>query len=244
MMISAETLRKVDAYWSSYFGCTLEDLNGHSTRVYTHAALAGYDGALAFRHGEACLVSVPESTPEIERSKLRAASPAQAFDPAFVARVFVISQDKVTGPAWVGVADRAALKPAKSDARLLTGSDEAAMREMAEGCGETAWKQSKIAVDRQTNFGVFAGPKLVAASGYLNLGGLLAYIGVITHPSFRGKGYAKSVVAASISHALERNLIPMWRTLEANETAVKLAGAMGFQKYASTLDVQLTEDEF
>jgi hypothetical protein len=36
----------------------------------------------------------------------------------------------------------------------------------------------------------------------------------------------------------------MWRTLEANETAVKLAGAIGFQKYASTLDIQLTEDEF
>ena len=118
------------------------------------------------------------------------------------------------------------------------------MRDLAEGCGETAWEQSKIAVDRQTNFGLFVGPKLVAASGYLNMGGLLAYIGVITHPDHRGKGYAKSVVAASMSHALEKNLFPMWRTLEAHETAVQLAGAMGFQKYASTLDVQLTEDEF
>lgn len=243
-MISADTLRKVDAYWASYFGCTVEDLNGSSTRVFTHAALGSYDGALAFRHGDACIISVPESSPEIERAKLRAAKPAQAFDAAFLAKVFVINSDKVTGPAWVGVADKTSFKPAKSPARILTAADEAAMRELAEGCGETAWKQSKIAVDRQTNFGLFTGGKLVAASGYLNMGGLLAYIGVITHPDHRGKGHAKSVVTASMTHAIEKGLLPMWRTLEAHDTAVKLAGAMGFQKYASTLDVQLTEDEF
>ena len=118
------------------------------------------------------------------------------------------------------------------------------MRDLAEGCGETAWKQSKIAIDRQTNFGIFVGSKLVAASGYLNMEGTLAYIGVITHPDHRGKGHAKSVVTASMTHALEHNLIPMWRTLDGHEAAVKLAGAIGFEKYAATLDVQLTEDEF
>jgi len=243
-MISADTLKKVDAYWASYFGCTADDLNGTATRVFTHAALGSYDGALAFRHGNSLVISVPESSPEIERSKLRAAKPADAFNAAFLAKVFVINADNVTGPAWVGVADGTSFKPAKSPARILTAADEAAMRDLAEGCGETAWKQSKIAVDRQTNFGLFDGPKLVAASGYLNMGGLLAYIGVITHPGYRGKGYAKSVVTASMTHAMEKGLLPMWRTLEAHDTAVQLAGAMGFQKYASTLDVQLTEDEF
>lgn len=243
-MISADTLQKVDAYWASYFGCTVDDLNGNATRVFTHAALRGLDAALVFRHGEACIISVPEASPEIERAKLRAAKPAQAFDAAFLSKTFVVSPDKITGPAWVGVADRSSFRPAKSPARLLTAADEAAMRDLAEGCGETAWKQSKIAVDRQTNFGLFVGPKLVAASGYLNMDGVLAYIGVITHPDHRGKGHAKSVVTASMTHALEHGLLPMWRTLDAHEAAVQLAGAMGFQKYAATLDVQLTEDEF
>src|SRR5262252_8643536 len=233
-MISADTLKKVDAYWVSYFGCSPGDLNGSATKVFSHAALKGIDMALAFRHGNSLIVSVPESSPEIERSKLRAAKPAQAFDAQFLAKVFVINSDKVTGPAWVGVADRTSFKATKSAARLLTAADEAAMRDLAEGCGETAWKQSKIAVDRQTNFGLFVGPKLVAASGYLNLDGVLAYIGVITHPDHRGKGHAKSVVSASMTHAIEHNLLPMWRTLDAHETAVQLAGAMGFQKYAST----------
>jgi hypothetical protein len=47
-----------------------------------------------------------------------------------------------------------------------------------------------------------------------------------------------------MASALENNLFPMWRTLDAHESAVKLAGTLGFEKYASTLDVQLTEDEF
>jgi hypothetical protein len=243
-MISADTVTKVDAYWASYFGCKTAELNGKQTLVFTHAALAGYDGALAFRHGEACIVSVPESTPEVERAKLRAGKPSEVFDAKFLARVFVIDSDKVTGPAWVGFADRGGFRPLKSDARPLTSADEAAMRELAEGCGETAWKQSKIAADRLTNFGLFAGGKLVAASGYLNLGGLLAYIGVITHPAHRGKRYAHMVASASMSHALESHLLPMWRTLDAHESAVRLAGTLGFEKYAATLDVQLTEDEF
>jgi len=242
-MISPDTLEKVDAYWAAYFGCTVADLNGKDTKVFTHAALGTFDGALVFRRKDACIVSVPATTPDIERSKLRAAKPAEVFNPGFLARTFVISADKVTGPAWVGFADRG-FKPVKSDARLLTSKDEAAMLDLAEGCGETAWKQSKIAADRQTNFGLFAGGKLVAASGYLNLGGLLAYIGVITHPEHRGKGYAHMVASASMSHALENHLTPMWRTLDAHPSAVKLAGTLGFEKYASTLDVQLTEDEF
>jgi len=243
-MISPDTLKTVDAYWAGYFGCTEADLNGRETRVFTHQALGTFDGALVFRRKDACIVYVPAMTPEIERSKLRAAKPAEAFNAAFLAKTFVISTDKVTGPAWVGFADRGGFKAVKSDARLLASKDEAAMRELAEGCGETAWKQSKIAVDRQTNFGLFAGGKLVAASGYLNLAGQLAYIGVITHPAHRGKGYARMVASASMAHALECNLLPMWRTLDAHESAVKLAGTLGFEKYASTLDVQLTEDEF
>ncbi|HZE97701.1 MAG TPA: GNAT family N-acetyltransferase [Planctomycetota bacterium] len=242
--MSPDTQKKIDAYWAGYFGCSDADLNGKETKVFTHQALGTFDGALVFRRKDACIVSVPATTPDIERSKLRGATPADAFNAAFLSRTFVISSDKVTGPAWVGFADRGGFKPVKSDARLLTPADEAATRELAEGCGETAWKQSKIAVDRLTNFGLFAGGKLVAASGYLNLAGQLAYIGVITHPDHRGKGYARMVASASMSHALEVHLLPMWRTLDAHASAVKLAGTLGFEKYAATLDVQLTEDEF
>ena len=178
------------------------------------------------------------------REKLRGVTPDQAFDPAFLSRTFVVWKDRVSPPAWVGLCDAADFKDAPSPARLLTQADEAAIQALAEGCGEVAWKQSKLALDREHNFGIFDGKDLVAASGYLVMGDVLAYVGVITHPQHRGKGYAKKVTAASIRSALKQGLIPMWRTPQANESAIALGGAVGFKPYALTRDVKLVEDEF
>lgn len=243
-MAGPDTIRKVDGFWAGYFGCAPEDLNGRKTLVLPHKALEAYDGVLVFRHADACLVSVPEVVPEIERAKLRTATPAQAFDPDFLAKTFVVWKDRVSPPAWVGVCGKEDFKPVPTTARLLTPDDEAATLRLAKGCGEVAWKQSKLASDRNTNFGLFEGSEIVAASGYLVMGGLLAYIGVVTHPDHRGKGHAKRVVSSSMQHAFGKGLIAMWRTPHANETAIKLAGSLGFSRYASTHDVQLTEDEF
>lgn len=243
-MISPDTLKKVDAYWAGYFGVTPADLTGKETRVVTHAALASYDGALAFRRGQACIVSVPATTPEIERSKLRAATPVEVFDPKFLAKVFVISADKVIGPAWLGIADRADFKSSKSAARILGDSDEQAIEKLAEGCGELDWKHSKLIQVRKPLFGLFQGKDLVAVSGYVVLGNVLAYIGVITHPAHRGKGHAKAVVSSAVADAFSKGYAAQWRTPEENEGAVGLAKAMGFQHYASTFDVELVETEF
>jgi GNAT superfamily N-acetyltransferase len=243
-MIAADALKKVDAYWASYFGIPDKDFTSPKTIVVPHSTLAGYDGALVFRHDGTCIVSVPESVPDIERTKLRALKPAEAFDPKALAKVFVINSDKVAGPAWLGIADRADFKCSKSSARILGDSDEEAVQKLAEGCGELAWKQSKLLQVRKPLFGLFSGKDLVAVSGYIVLGNILAYIGVITHPAHRGKGHAKAVVSSAVADAFSKGFVAQWRTPEANEGAVSLAKAMGFQHYASTYDVQLVEDEF
>lgn len=242
-MPTADTLRQVDAFWAAYFGCTAEDLNAARTLAVPHAALANYDGALVFRHGPACVVSVPEMTPEVERVKFRQAKPEEVFDPKFLGRTFVVGTDKVTGPAWVGLADRSDYRSVPTSARLLGEADEGALARLAEGCGE-AWKQSKLVVDLKPLFGHFEGREIVAVSGYRVMGNLLAYVGVITHPDHRGKGHAKSVVARAMDDAFSNALVAMWRTPEANAGAVKLAQSLGFKLYARTYDVQLTEDEF
>lgn len=241
-MTEPAVARKVDTYWASYFGSRVEDLSAARTTVVSHAVLQGYDGALVFRCGPACIVSVPESVPEVERRKLRDARPDQVFDPKFLAGVFVVSSDKVSGPAWVGVAEPSDFRPVSSTARILGGDDEEALARLAEGCGET-WKQSKLVLDLKPMFGRFEGGEIVAASGYRNMG-VLAYVGVITHPAHRGKGYAKTVVSAAMGHAFAQGLVPLWRTPQANESAVALAKSLGFRHYASTLDIQLVEDEF
>jgi len=243
-MAAPDSLRRVDAFWAGYFGCSPEDLNGSKTLVVPHAALQGYDGVLVFRHGSACIVSVPDVVPPVERERLAGAPPEQAFNPEFLAKTFVVWKDRVSPPAWVGTCDPADFKPVPTTARLLSAGDVDAIGRLAEGCGELAWKASKLVLDREPNFGLFVGNDIVAASGYLNMGGVLAYIGVVTHPDHRGKGHAKAVVSATMKYAFEKGLVPMWRTPASHEAAISVARSLGFQAYAFTLDVQLTEDEF
>lgn len=243
-MTAAETIGKVDAFWALYFGCSPQEIAGAQTIVVSHLALQGYDGALAFRHAGGLVVSVPTSVPEVERAQLRQAPPAEAFDPKFLAKVFVIGSDKVTGPGWVGIVDHQDFKPVPSTARLLSDTDEGAMRKLAEACGEVAWQRSTMLQIRQPLFGLFQGTDLVAASGYVVMGDVLAYIGVIAHPAHRGKGFAKMVVSGAVAEAFRHGLIAQLRTTHANESAVALAQSIGFRHYASTYDVKLIEDEF
>jgi ribosomal protein S18 acetylase RimI-like enzyme len=243
-MTAPTTFNKVDAFWALYFGCSPREIAGTQTIVVSHAALQGYDGALAFRHGDGLIVSVPPSVPEVERAKLRQAPPAIAFDPRFLAKVFVVSADKVTGPGWVGIVDARGFRPVPSGARLLGDADEGAMRKLAEACGEVAWHRSTILQIRQPLFGLFQGPDLVAVSGYVVMGSVLAYIGVIAHPAHRGKGFAKMVVSSAVAEAVRHDLVAQLRTTQANESAVALAQSLGFRHYASTYDVKLVEDEF
>ncbi len=245
-MVAPESLGRIDAYWASYFGCRPEELLSPGTRVLPHAALMGYPGVLAFRRGAACVVSVPEALPKRAVEEIRRRSPDEIFAPDFLAGVFRDDLDTVTGPAWLGVADRTGFRPAPHPSVELIdpGRHTPALRRLAEACGELAWRQSKVVLDRAPLFGFFSGEEVMAASAYQMLGEVLGYIGVVSHPGHRGKGYGRAVVTASMEHALGKGLIAQWRTLRSNAPAIALAAKMGFQEYATTLDVRLIESYF
>ena len=239
-----DRFRKVDESWAEYFGCSTQDLSRAGTLVVPHKALVGYDGVLVFRHAAACIISVPDSVPEIERSKLRAAGPAEVFDPGFLAKVFLVRPESVRGPLWIGIADQDSFKPVQSGARLLGDADEPALMRLAEGCGELGWSRSRMKRQPKPIFGLFQGKDLVAVSGYLVIGNGFASIGMLTHPAQRGKGYRKAVASAAAADAISKGYVALCRTLESEKERVALARSMGFHPYASALDVWLAEDEF
>lgn len=245
-MTSPEALRKIDSYWAAYFGCRPEDFQKPGTRVLPHAALMGYPGVLAFRRGPCCVVSIPEMLPRRVVDEISRRSPGEVLDRDFLASVFGNDVDTINGPAWLGVADAGDFRPAPHPSvKLLDlGRDMAALRRLAEACGELAWRQSKIVFDRHPLFGCFEGGEIMAASAYAVLGGVLGYIGVVSHPGHRGRGYGRAVAAASMEHALGRGLICQWRTLGSNGPAIALARRLGFQEYAGTVDVRLLESYF
>jgi GNAT superfamily N-acetyltransferase len=243
LFAAPDPLGKIDASWAEYFGCSVRDLHGDRTVVVPHKELWKYPGAFAFRHAESCIVSVPHTVTEVERSALRAATPAQVFDSDFLAKVFVVRPELVRPPVQLLVADRAAFTPVASEARLLGHDDLEAIEMLAIRCKNLLWYCPDLSPSR-VMLGLFQGSVLVAASGYLVVKKVFASISVLVQPEHWGRGLERMVIPAAVGDAFEKGLVPCWYAPEAKKPALALGRSLGFQPYASTMVVQLQEDEF
>jgi len=61
---------------------------------------------------------------------------------------------------------------------------------------------------------------------------------VVTHPAHRGRGHASAAAAALARLALERGLLPQYRTLESNAASLAVGRGLGFVEYATSLAVR------
>ena len=237
------TQHRADAYWAAFFGCTVEDLHVPRTVVVPHTALAGYAGVYLLRTEEACIVSAPAHLRAHTADRLGRLTPAQAFDAAVVTACFGLAVERVIGPAYQGYADTAAFRPVDArGTRILNGRDTLALRHLAEACSEAEWEHSGIGKqDQQTVFGCFAGGELAAAGMGEPRDEALWHIGIVTHPSYRGRGYGRAVVSAITSHGLELGRVPWYQTLDANTPSIAIAQSVGFTRYATTLAVRLRQ---
>ena len=242
-MSTPTTLQRADSYWAAFFGCAVGDLHAPRTVVVPHAALADYSGVYLMRTEEACIISTPAHLVAHTADQLGRLTPAQAFDAAVVTACFGPAVERVIGPAYQGYADGVAFRPVDLyGTRMLGEQDTLALHQLAEACGATAWEHSGIGKgERQVVFGCFAGGELAAAGMGEPRNDVLWHIGIITHPSYRGRGYGRAVVCAIAAHGLALGLVPWYQTLEANAPSIAIAQGLGFTRYATTLAVRLRQ---
>jgi hypothetical protein len=255
LFAAPDPLGRIDAYWAEYFGCSVRDLHGDRTLVLPHKALARFDGVYVFRHGASCIVSVPHHVPEIERSQLRSADPAKVFDPGFLSRVFQVRRDRIHDPYELGFADRAdfpkiaprtLLRGDKNIETRLLGSDrdKMALDLLAHFCRDPRWQRSCRSRFQGSMVGLFSSGTLVAASGYEAIQHCIAAIDAIVDLDWHGLGLRRRVVHAAMKDALDKGLVPFWCTPLRDARDVAGSRSLGFRPYATTMSVQLQEDEF
>jgi hypothetical protein len=78
----------------------------------------------------------------------------------------------------------------------------------------------------------------VALAGSEIWGGCIAHISIITHPDFRGRGFGRSAGAHSAAGAISAGFIPQYRTLDSNLPSMRIAEALGFCRYATSLSIR------
>lgn len=233
-MLSETTVKAVERYWAMHLATPVERLFAKPANVVTHGPeLSDYNGIFAVFREDRATVSVPAGRMDWYRQ----IAAADVRGPDQFAETFRPLGLVVIGPAYMGYAD--VIGGTKVGARRLSGSDASAVSTLRAACSTTEWEHGGSDVDEQECTGLFVNGELVSLSGYKVWANSLAHIYVVTHPAFRGRGFGRCVVGEAARMAMEKGLVPQYRTLESNRASVRVAESLGFVKVASSVAVRL-----
>jgi GNAT superfamily N-acetyltransferase len=242
-MTTPSTLWKIGTHWATRFGCPVELLAGPEITAVEHAALARWEGAYLFVHGDACILSVPDRFLPTVQHAINGQNLAAVFTPEFAAALFGDRVDRVIGPAWLGYADRTDFHQVDtSNIRPLTPNDRKTLRRFARDCGDD-WRDSGIDLDQSLVFGRFIDGTLVAAGTVEPVSDQILNVGIVTHSDHRNRGHGRAVVCALTQYGLDRGAVMQYRTLESNASSLRIARQIGYQQYGRTIAVRLKEPE-
>ncbi|RYD49456.1 MAG: GNAT family N-acetyltransferase [Verrucomicrobiaceae bacterium] len=224
-----------DRYWAGHLNCPPDELFSRPLNVVTHGEeLKGYSGALGLFRDGAATVSIPPDRADELRGLL--AGLEDGCTPEQFAAALAPVAALVLGPAYLGYTTD--IRGDDSMARALADDDAAAVEGLREACGEEEWDHGGSSLDVPCS-GVFRDGQLVALAGYETWGGTIAHVYIVTHPGFRGRGFGRSAVAHIVRRALADELLAQYRTLDANTPSIRIAEALGFQRYATSMAVRL-----
>ena len=232
---------RVDAFWAyDFFNCAMSDFRGGRDIVRPHSFLSGYHGVFIMKAFGKFIVSAPEDKVEIfDRIANRG---NDLFDPALLQRRLKDSFAAYIGPSWLGYPRHGHAYEGPEHVYVLPKVDKRrslVFERLKISCDETEWSHSGIDEASEHIAVQFLGDEIVSAASYEKWGDKLAHIGVITHPQFRNRGYAKNVLASITGFVHRQGFIPQYRTLSANTPAVKAAVQCGYEEYASHIAIRL-----
>lgn len=186
--------------------------------------------------GGAPIVSLPVDELESNRVAIEQWHAGIVRFPELVEAFFGQRVAARVGPAFVGYTDPKHFRQVSSGrTRGLTAQDEEAVNTLREACAVEEWEHGGSEFRPTAMAGAFEGHKLAALASYQIWGKQIAHIAVVTHPTFRGLGYATAAASRLTQMVLERTLVPQYRTLEANAPSMAIARRLGFVQYATTL---------
>ncbi len=119
--------------------------------------------------------------------------------------------------------------------RKLTDEDSYKFMEFHKACPDSDKKQGMVSLVDPTVYGCYVDGKLVCVASLWHWGDKLSDIGVLTHPDYRGQGYAESVCQVLMN---EVDRLIVWRCDAKNEISSRLAGRLGFVKAGMIYSLQ------
>jgi len=110
--------------------------------------------------------------------------------------------------------------------RKLEMEDKKIFDEFHNSCSKEDQEEGQVSIEDDFVYGLFDNEKLVAVCSLWNWGDI-SDIGILVHPDYRYKGYAKTVCTALMLNA---NRTYLWRCEQENKGSHKLALSIGFKE--------------
>ena len=243
-MLAPAVTRTVDAYWGGQLGCAPARLHEEAPVLLSHAGeLADYRGAYMMRFGGAApVISLPPAHVDSLGPRLAAAARESLDADGRWSEILGPLLDRMVGPAWVGYASAETLRhvAAEAETRLLTTADAPHVERLGRAATPDEWDNIASLPRAGVMVGAFADGELAAIAGYEVWGESIAHVAVLTHPAHRGRALGRAAAGSVAAVALERGLVPQYRSLMSNRASLAVAAALGFEGYATSLALRFT----
>ncbi|MFI8685805.1 GNAT family N-acetyltransferase [Rossellomorea sp. NPDC077527] len=234
---------RVYAYWADFLGCDYSELITPTVSVVQHSeSLSGYNGIYCFNNGTSCLISAPAKYVAELHKAVSGHGPDQAFDAEWLVHSIGDQYERIIGPAFQGYVDSDSFLQASSESvvELKTEQHKMLLKELREACTEMEWQHSSIDEEKGPIFLRILNEKAVAAGSWRKGESGFLSVGIISHPTHRGKGHAKAVVNDLTKRGLSSGTMMHYQTLESNTSSVAIAQSLGYVRLGRTLAIRLS----
>ena len=236
------TIKRIEDYWSDFFGISVEQLNSRKIIVVPHKGLAGYNGAWIFKHKLCWIISVPKDLQEkiafmITEGTMHGSN---LFEEEALRDLFGKNITKIIGPTFQGYYDQEIITGELSDQVIVLNRQEhkKEIAELSNSGDPRGWLHSGTSKNQDYLFGFEHEGKILSIANYKMVDKDVGFIGVYTHPDYRGRGLGQEVVKRAINDLISRKKLVLYQTLMSNMSSVVLAKSIGVQEYATNIAVR------
>lgn len=125
--------------------------------------------------------------------------------------------------------------------RQLQETDRNAFQAFLGHCTEDDIASSDVEINHDVAYGIFDGERIVSMASVFEWLGCLD-IGILTDPTYRGKGLAKTAVSATAKHILQDPRPIFYRHETSNIASGRIAQAVGYAHVTAVYSMKVLKD--
>jgi GNAT superfamily N-acetyltransferase len=250
-----ELLHAVYSYWASNFGCDLDLFDTPGTTIVSRDSLRGEGMIYSYQMKRRSVLRVdPVLVPRIEQL-VAELGPSTALAPddfrAFFGEARVDVEDiyphfYLDPTGFTPVPEREEVR-----FRRLAQSEYSRLDAFFGACSEQDLENADIWLDEPDPvvFCGFLGDQMVAYGSHRYLaaygsdrrfGDVIADVGVLVHPEFRGMGLGKAVISALSQWCIDHDKIPQYQTNQGHVRSRRIPESLGYTRLFDVIPIEVS----